>query len=393
MEERPILQKTSPCCVDVITDLTAARSRWEALQSQGAATPFQSFIWVSTLADTVGRSLGAETFVVIVRDPHSGRDLLLLPLVRRRLGPTRIIEFADLGISDYNAPVIAPEIAAAPERLAAVWQQAMLALPSADIIRINKIPDQLGRRANPLLGIEDSWLKETQSWRINLPDRWEDYESGMLSRKLRSNLRRDFRKLEAFGTVSHVHAADEASSEQIFEALCAHRVARFARLRRSNILDHAAYREFYRQVLRRGIPSGLASISALRVGNEIVATLLGLRWQGTYFALIPTMAEQGPQVHGIGKLMNWLEIKEMHARGCRGFDFTIGNEPYKRDYGAAPRKLHEIVRPLKAKGCPLAWSFKVRAGWKRWAEPKLSGTGKAPASLGLKGSKEPEPVR
>jgi CelD/BcsL family acetyltransferase involved in cellulose biosynthesis len=381
VEKRPIQPKALLDCVDVFTDLKAARSRWEALESEGIATPFQSFTWVSTLADTVGPSLAAEAFVVIVRDPSSGRDILLMPLVRRRLGPARIIEFADFGVSDYNAPIIAPEIAAAPERLAAAWKQAILALPPSDIIRINKIPDQFGRRANPLLGIEDSWLKETQSWRINLPDRWEDYQNDMLSRKLRSNLRRDFRKLESFGTVSHVHAADGATAEQIFDALCAHRVARFARLRRSNILDNAAYREFYRQVLNHGLRSGLVSISALKVGNDIVATLLGLRWQGIYFALIPSMSEEGPQVHGIGKLMNWLEIKEMHARGCRGFDFTIGNEPYKRDYGAAPRMLHEIVRPLKAIGCPLALGFKVRAGWKRWAEARPATTDKVPASV------------
>lgn len=368
MEKRPVGLGARPDCVDVITDLAAARSRWEALESEGAATPFQSFTWVSALTNTVGRSLGAETFVVIVREPTSGRDLLLLPLVRRQVGLARMIEFADFGVSDYSAPVIAPELAAAPDRLAGIWKAAMAALPSADIVRINKIPDQIGQRANPLLAMEKSWPKETQSWCINLPDRWADYETNMLPKKLRRNLRRDLRKLEEFGTVSHVNAADEATAEQIFDALCEHRVARFARLRRPNILGNAVYREFYRQVLKDGLASGLASISALKVGPDIIATLLGLRWRGTYFALIPTMAEGALQAHGIGKLMNWYEIREMHARGCHCFDFTIGNEPYKRDYGATPRMLYEIARPLKAKGYPLAWSIKVRANWKRWAE-------------------------
>ncbi len=385
VDKRTVQEQARPDCVDVITDLPAARSRWEALESEGVATPFQSFTWVSTLANTVGRSLAAETFVVIVREPSSGRDLLLLPLVRRRLGPARIIELADLGVSDYSAPIVAPELAAAPDRLAAIWKRAITALPPADVIRINKIPDQIGQRANPLLVIERSWAKETQSWRINLPDHWADYETSMLSKKLRGNLRRDLRKLEGFGKVTHVNAADEATTEQIFDALCAHRVARFARLRRTNILDNAAYREFYRQVLRHGLVSGLASISALKVGDDIVATLLGLRWRGTYFALIPTMAEGALQAHGIGKLMNWFEIKEMHARGCRCFDFTIGNEPYKRDYGATPRMLYEIVRPLKAKGYPLAWGIKVRASWKRWAEAApatTNGVMTVPASVG-----------
>jgi CelD/BcsL family acetyltransferase involved in cellulose biosynthesis len=354
-------------CVDVVTDLATARSRWEALEARGSATPFQSFTWVSTLANTVGRSLAAETFVVIVREAASGRDLMLLPLVRRRLGPARIIEMPDLGVSDYNTPIIAPELMATPDRLPGIWKAAIASLPSADIIRINRIPDQIGQRANPLLSLNGAWMKETQSWCINLPDCWADYETHVLRKKLRGNLRRDLKRLEAFGTVSHVNAADEATAEQFFEAMCAHRAARFARLRRSNLLDDAAYRAFYRQLLKHGLASGLTSISALRVGAEIVATLLGLRWRGTYFALIPTMGAL--PAHGIGKLMNWFEIKEMHGRGCRYFDFTMGNELYKRDYGAMPRPVYEIVRPLKANGYPLAWAIKARAQWKRWAEP------------------------
>jgi len=58
-------------CVDVVTDLATARSRWEALEARGSATAFQSFTWGSTLANSVGRSLGAETFVVIVREDAS----------------------------------------------------------------------------------------------------------------------------------------------------------------------------------------------------------------------------------------------------------------------------------------------------------------------------------
>jgi CelD/BcsL family acetyltransferase involved in cellulose biosynthesis len=370
MEKRSIQRGERSHCVDVITDLAAARSRWEALESEGVATPFQSFTWVSTLANTVGRSLAVETFVVIVRDPNSGRDLMLFPLVRRRLGPAIVIEFADFGVSDYSTPIIAADIATAPERLPSIWKHAIKALPSADIIRINKIPDQIEQRANPLLALEGSWLKPTKSWGINLPDRWVDYETDLLPKKMRGEIRRGLRKLEALGTVSHVKAADAATAEQLFDALCAHRLARFARLGRSDILENPAYREFYRQVLRNGLASGLTSISALKVGSEIVATLLGLRLGETFFSLIPAMAEGALQARGIGKLMNWFQIKEMHARGCRYFDFTIGNERYKRDYGATPRMLYEIVHPLTAKGYPLAWSIQVRASWKRWVDAR-----------------------
>jgi CelD/BcsL family acetyltransferase involved in cellulose biosynthesis len=82
------------------------------------------------------------------------------------------------------------------------------------------------------------------------------------------------------------------------------------------------------------------------------------------------------QKHGIGKLMNWFQLREMHASGCRSFDFSIGDEPYKRDFGATPRTLHEMVIPLKLQASPLAWTFELRAGLKRWR--------KKPAALQIK---------
>ena len=74
------MQRQDGICIDVITDLTAAQARWEALERDGAATPFQSFAWISTLARTVGRASFAEIFVLI----HENA-----PVIRRSVAPAR----------------------------------------------------------------------------------------------------------------------------------------------------------------------------------------------------------------------------------------------------------------------------------------------------------------
>src|SRR5207302_4185526 len=122
--------------VDAITDLAAAQSRWEALEAVGAGTPFQSFAWVSSLAKTVGRACSAETLVLIVREVASGRDLMLLPVVRRSLGPIRMIELPDFGAGDYSAPVAALELPAAPARFQAMWKSVLPATPPAALTLI-----------------------------------------------------------------------------------------------------------------------------------------------------------------------------------------------------------------------------------------------------------------
>lgn len=244
----------------------------------------------------------------------------------------------------------------------------MAALPAADLVRVNKIPERIGRNRNPLVGSAGLWRKGTRSWSVEIPNSWSEYESAVLSSKIRRAFRSRLKNLEAMGSVAYVFANDDSSATRIFDALCAHREARFAKLGRSNILRSAPYREFYRQIVWRSIPSGPAFLSALTVDSQVVATMLGLQWRDCYLALIPTMVEGDLQKHGIGKLMNWFQMKEMHARGCRHFDFTIGNESYKRDYGAQPSELYEMVLPLKLYSRPLAWAFRMRAGLGRWRE-------------------------
>jgi CelD/BcsL family acetyltransferase involved in cellulose biosynthesis len=288
--------------------------------------------------------------------------------VRHRFGPATVIGPPDFGISDYSAPIIARELISAPDRFCSIWRQAMAELPSADLFHVSKIPRCIGRHSNPLLSWPGLRRKVTRSWSVELPDSWAHYES-LLSSKARGAFRRYHRRLQEIGSVTHVVADDDVSAGRIFDALCAHREARFSKLGRPDILRSAPHREFYREVIQRSLTSGPALLSALMVDSEIVATMLGLRWRDTYMALIPTMAEGDAfQKYGVGKLMNWLQMKEMHARGCRHFDFTIGNEPYKRDYGAQPRELYDMVQPLKVQGYPLAWAFRIRAGLQLWRE-------------------------
>ena len=346
--------------VDVVTDLAAARSRWEALEAEGSATPFQSFAWVSTLAQTVGRSRSAETIILFVRDIVSGRDLMLLPLVRRSVGPIRIIELPDFGVSDYSAR-FCPGDCGAPDRFLAMWQVAMEAIPTADLIRINKVPEQVDRHANPFLQLPGLWPKETKSWSVDLPELWSDYETHRLSAKFKRNIRRSMKSLEAAGTVEYVVARDAITADEIFSVLCSHREARFKRLGRTDILGNAEYHAFYRQVINKGLASGPALLSALKVDGKIVATILGLYWRDSYFArLLDGMVGYDPEdpvtALGIGKTEGSY-TRFLDKNGLKGARIGIlrestgvGTDPDSEDFKKVDAVFEKNIAELKAAG-------------------------------------------
>src|SRR5215207_5754951 len=70
-----------------------------------AATAFQGETWLRNWYATIGPTVG-EPLLLSVIDRHSGALALALPLVRRRRGRLRVIEFSDDDVSDANAPLL-----------------------------------------------------------------------------------------------------------------------------------------------------------------------------------------------------------------------------------------------------------------------------------------------
>src|SRR4051794_19883076 len=82
---------------------------YAALFHSSAATAFQHPIWLDGLYGKLVPKTGAKPLIVVVRDRASGTLAMVLPLLRVRRGPIRTIEFADLRVSDYLAPVCTAE--------------------------------------------------------------------------------------------------------------------------------------------------------------------------------------------------------------------------------------------------------------------------------------------
>ena len=60
----------------------------------------------------------------------------------------------------------------------------------------------------------------------------------------------------------------------------------------------------------------------------------------------------------------------LHAKGVRRFDLSIGNQDYKRRFGATKIPLTDVSVALSWRGMPYAWRDHVAQGLRR--HPKLA---------------------
>ena len=340
--------------IETWSDIEPIRSRWEAIEVSGVSTPFQSYAWISALLQTVGRSFDVELHVVIVKDRRTGEDLMLLPLVRRRARLLRFLEIPDFSVSDYNSSIIGRSIVLDKVRVAEVWDAAMRALPPSDVLYLQKIPQILSDVANPLVGLKGFREECYSSWQLALPENLTELEQKTLSSATRRQIRRRTRQLEEAGDLSYVVPDTEAERLALFAVLREQRQSRFVALGRNNVLASPAHSQFYDLILQSGFDPEVLTVHGLKVGDETIATAFGLYWQKRFYLLMSTMASGNWLELSPGIVMIWKLIAHMHARGCRTFDFTIGDEPYKRQLGATECTLSEYFRARSPIGGPYA---------------------------------------
>jgi len=336
--------------VSVFASLADVADAWRALEQSGHATVFQTRAWLEPLLRIAAPAEGAEPLFVLACDRATGAPQMLLPFCRRRHGALVAIEFADLGASDYNAPLIAADFKPSPDEFAALWSAVRAALPQADILRIDKSPAMIGAAPNPLARLSSMHRLALGAWSLPLPQSRKRYEEETLGARFRKELRRKRRRLAASGAVRLVRAHDADDAVRMLAELADMRRDRYAALGRRDILAAEAFRAFYEDLLRRA--DGLAEIHALEVDGLRIAALFGLRRAGVFHFLLSGFAGGEWATKSAGAVAADMMIERSIADGLETFDFTIGNAPYKRYFGAGRHDLFGGAQALSLRALP-----------------------------------------
>jgi CelD/BcsL family acetyltransferase involved in cellulose biosynthesis len=351
--------------VEIANSWQAIAPRWLQLQREGLSTPFQNVGWLTAWYGVFCQSPHIEPVLVAVQDARSGKDILLIPLVRRTSRFLRSIEFADLWTADYNAPLIgagAPEL---EQDCQVLWNAVLDALPQADIIHFTKMPYQVRGKANPLARLGGARVSDVRGHVVHLPERWEDYV-GSLKKDAQKLLRRRWRRFHQHRDGSLRWVSDVAEARRVLAALRAQQSGRLDRLGARHVFDKADYVQFYERYVLSGIGDGSAVLTALMVGDDIVATFLAVadghscvlirssqRWDDEWTSL------------GLGKLIIEGTMQLLHARGYRWFDLSIGDFAYKHDFGVEPVPLCDYHLTRTWRAMPVLYHDRTRAALKR----------------------------
>jgi CelD/BcsL family acetyltransferase involved in cellulose biosynthesis len=331
--------------VELVCDWREAVSRWGR---SGSGTAFQHIHWLAAWYRAFDKT---RPLIAIISDAVTGRQVALVPLIYRVQRGTRIVEFADLDLTDYNAPILVggPRDAMDSRVLCQALLAALRGLPEGvDLIRLRKMPASVAGRPNPLASLG---RLGSCSLNGNLIEIGEDFDVYRASIK-RMQLPRSWRVFNRYPGAEFRMVAGVDEALTLLDATDAQQQARMQRLGLAFNLNDEFRAKFYRDLVRRGIEEGYVIASALMCEQEIVATVLGVRRDNNFVFLRISNAGQRWSHCSPSRLIIERTMAALHEDGVRQFDLSIGNYAFKRRFGAARFPLTDVSIALGWRGIP-----------------------------------------
>ncbi|WP_025033744.1 GNAT family N-acetyltransferase [Bradyrhizobium sp. DOA9] len=358
-----VASSASAFAVDVLRDWRHAASRLSA----GQRTAFQHADW---LGAWYGAFHDVAPLIAVISDAATGKDIAIVPMISHVRRGIRIVEFADLGVSDNNAPILALDAAldaGATDAVNTALIDALRALPDRlDLLRLKKMPAEVGGKPNPLVALGRIGSSSLNGNLVLMGDDYDDYQASIK----RLQMRRCWRVFSRHAGARFEIAADVARAHELLDVTDVQQQARMRKLGSRFVLNDETHARFYREVVRRGLAEGYATVSALVCDEGIVATTFGVRHGATYFLL--RISHGGDQWSSCspGLLVAERTMAALHAQGVRRFDLSIGNQAYKRRFGAERTPLTDVSVALSWRGLPFAWRDHAAQRLRRY--PKLA---------------------
>ncbi|MCP3447631.1 GNAT family N-acetyltransferase [Bradyrhizobium sp. CCGUVB14] len=357
------VSSTSGISVDFLRDWRAAALRLNV----GHRTAFQHGYWLGAWYNAFH---GVAPLIAVITDTATGKDIAMVPMFSHARRGIRVVEFADLGVSDNNAPILACDAtfdAAGAQAIGAALVNALRALPDGlDLLRLKKLPTYVGAKPNPLVSLGRLGSCSLNANLVLTGDDYADYQASIR----RMQMPRCWRVFSRHAGARFEIATDAARAHELLDVLDAQQQERMRKLGSRFVLNDEAHAAFYREVARQGVAEGYAVISALVCDEGIVATTLGVRYGATYYLLRIGHAGKKWANCSPGLLVTERTMAALHAQGARRFDLSIGNHDYKRRFGAEQVALTDVTVALSWRGLPYVLRDHTAQGLRR--HPKLA---------------------
>src|SRR4051812_43333219 len=185
--------------IAIYDGLDAIEQEWRRFETEADCTVFQSFDWLATWHQHIGRRTGVTPAIVVGR---RGGELLFFAPLAVAPGLVRRLTWLGSDLCDYNCPLLAKDFAeqVTPAQFDELWKEICRRLQQQpqhrhDLVELRKMPETIGAQSNPFVRLEVG-LNPSGAHLMPLHGTWDEIYNAKRSSATR---RRDRTKRKRLG--------------------------------------------------------------------------------------------------------------------------------------------------------------------------------------------------
>ena len=339
-------------------NLADVATLWRAFEASADCTVFQTFAWHQLWQQHIGDAAGTKPAIVVGR--AGGRVLFVLPLAVSAARMARRLTWHASDLCDYNGPLLAPDFAAAvsPAAFIRLWSQIEDLIASTpglnfDVAVLRHMPEHIGAQRNPFLDLAVS-ASSSGAHYMQIYGPWEQFYRDKRSSATRRHDRVKIKRMAELGTVRFETVTEPCAAEAVLDALFVQKAASFAAHGVANFLARPGRQAFFRAVAAEPALRDIVHISDIKVGTRIAAANLGFIFRRRYYHFIASYDGGAVGRFGPGTAHLHALVDYALQHGCTVFDFTVGDEAYKRDWCDSEERMFDYRASRNARGVAAA---------------------------------------
>jgi CelD/BcsL family acetyltransferase involved in cellulose biosynthesis len=320
---------------------------WTKFEKSAIMTPFQSYAWLSQWQKTVGDPLlSVRPKIVHLHD--EGQTFAIFPFGIRKKYGVKILDWLGGNQADYMGPLLSPRFHDEYFSDYNLFQAIKSGLEGFDLMQFQKQKIDtifiLKNMGFPLIETVD-----TNAYKASLPATWDEYLLKIKKRIISDSLRQR-RRLKKIGEIKFLIADSKETKLEVIRAMMKQKSKQYRDSGAWDMLSINEYQLFFNSLADFSSEIIKVHCAALKVDDSIIATHVGIIYNDTFYYLMPAHETGSWKRYSPGRILLLELLKWSIKNGLKYYDFTIGNESYKKDWCDNQLELYKVIKPITLKG-------------------------------------------
>jgi len=316
------------------------KAYWQNFEIKSNSYCFQSYEWIENYKNNFTHNNKKYSLCVIVVLIKS-KILCILPLEIEKRANVKILKWVGDKHFDYMAPILSEDFNLNKENFIQLWKEINNLLPRIDLTYFSKQPEFINNIQNPFVVFLRNY-KDSNTRNIFLPNTWKEYTTAILKKNFYIQNLRKKKLLKKLGNVKFRIINNKNEKKEYIEKLIEQKNVRLSSKGVKNFFNQEDL-NFYKNFEKKELKEIKTHISALSLNDELIAIHWGVIYKKRFYYLLLSMKEENLRKYSPGRLLISLLIRWSIAKKLKIFDFTLGDEEYKKSWSNRFSTLHNHI--------------------------------------------------